>query len=87
MFGGGLLTPPLTIMKRITVRLCLLAGALVPSAAQATALSGAIPGRITGVGVSTLTVQTGGPRTGVVNALTRAADALYAGNCPYVWGE
>lgn len=86
MLGGGLLTPPLTIMKRLTVSLCLLAGALVPAAAQATALSGAVTGRITGVGVSTLTLQTGGPRIGVINALTRAADALSAGNYPYVWG-
>ena len=73
-------------MKRLTVSLCLLACALAPAAAQATALGGAITGRITDVGVSTLTVQTGGPRIGVINALTRAADALSAGNYPYVWG-
>lgn len=73
-------------MKRLAV-LCLLACVSVaPAAAQATTISGAITGRITDVGVSTLTVQTGGPRIGVVNALTRAADALSASDYPYVWG-
>lgn len=73
-------------MKRLAV-LCLLACVSVaPAAAQATTISGAITGRITDVGVSTLTVQTGGPRIGVVNALIRAADALSASDYPYVWG-
>ncbi len=73
-------------MKRLAV-LCLLACvAVAPAGAQATPISGAITGRITAVGGSTLTVQTGGPRVGVVNALTRAADALSASNYPYVWG-
>ncbi len=74
-------------MKRLAVSLCLLASAaMAPAAAQAGPVSGAITGRITNVGVSTLTVQTGGPRIGVVNALTRTADALSAANYPYVWG-
>ena len=74
-------------MKRLAVSLCLLAcAAAAPAGAQAGTVSGAITGRITGVGVSTLTVQTGGPRIGVVNALTRTADALSAANYPYVWG-
>ncbi len=55
-------------------------------AAHAAPVTGAITGRITAVGSSTLTVQTAGPRIGVVNALTRAADALAAGDYPYVWG-
>jgi hypothetical protein len=49
-------------------------------------VTGAVTGHITNVGASTLTVQTAGPRIGVVNALTRAADALAAGSYPYVWG-
>ncbi len=73
-------------MKRLTVNLCVLVCALAPPAAQASALDGAITGRIAAVGVSTLTVQTRGPRIGVINALTRAADALSAGHYPYVWG-
>jgi len=73
-------------MKRLAV-LCLLAcAAVAPAGAQATTIRGTITGRITDVGGSTLTVQTGGPRIGVVNALTRAADALSASNYPYVWG-
>ena len=62
-------------MKRLAVSLCLLAcAAATPAGARATG-SGTITGRITNVGVSTLTVQTGGPRIGLVNALTRTADA------------
>jgi hypothetical protein len=72
-------------MKRLTLSLCAAACALMAPAAQAAPVTGAITGRITSVGSSTLTVQTAGPRIGVVNALTRAADALAAGNYPYVW--
>jgi hypothetical protein len=75
------------ILKRLAASLCALACALTaPGAALAATVTGAITGRITNVGSSTLTVQTGGPRIGVVNALTRAADALAAGSYPYVWG-
>jgi hypothetical protein len=73
-------------MKRLAVSLCLLACAAVAPAGAQAATSGAITGRITDVGVSTLTLQTGGPHIGVVNALTRTADALSAANYPYVWG-
>ncbi|HEX8977617.1 MAG TPA: hypothetical protein VF781_13995 [Solirubrobacteraceae bacterium] len=73
-------------MKRLAIGLCVLACALSAPAAHAVPLTGTITGRITNVGSSTLTVQTAGPRIGEVNALTRAADALAAGDYPYVWG-
>ncbi|MEO6859221.1 MAG: hypothetical protein ABI323_11670, partial [Solirubrobacteraceae bacterium] len=73
-------------MKRLALSLCALTCALMAPAAQAAPITGAITGRITSAGSSTITVQTAGPRIGVVNALTRAADTLAAGNYPYVWG-
>ena len=43
-------------------------------------------GRVTFVGASSFTIQTGGRRTGMLNALARAADAVTAKDYPYVWG-
>jgi hypothetical protein len=74
------------LMKRLAVGLCALSCVLVAPAAQAAPVTGALTGHITNVGAATLTVQTAGPRIGVVNALTRAATALAAGDYPYVWG-
>jgi hypothetical protein len=74
------------ILKRLVSLFALVCAFAAPTAAVADPVTGAVTGRITNVGGSTLTVQTAGPRIGVVNALTRTADALAAGNYPYVWG-
>jgi hypothetical protein len=74
-------------MKRLLASLCALACAgLTPAAAHAAPMQGALTGRITYIGSSTLTIQTGGRSVGVITALTRAANAVAAGNWPYVWG-
>lgn len=73
-------------MKRLALSVCVLACAVSVPVAHAAPRTGAITGLITNVGASTLTVQTPGPRIGVVNALTRAATALAAADYPYVWG-
>lgn len=43
-------------------------------------------GRVTFVGLTSFTIQTGGPQTGTINALTAAADRITARDYPYVWG-
>jgi hypothetical protein len=74
-------------MKRLLATLCALAcAALVPSAADAATVQGTLTGRITYIGVSTLTIQTHGTSIGVITALTRTANGLAAGGWPYVWG-
>ncbi|HWF54630.1 MAG TPA: hypothetical protein VG223_08390 [Solirubrobacteraceae bacterium] len=60
---------------------CLL---LLPSGALAG--GGELTGKITYVGSTVLTIQTGGRQVGVINALTRGARALAARAYPYVWG-
>jgi hypothetical protein len=80
-------------MNRLLARLCALscatliaAAALTPAAAGAAPIRGALTGRITYLGSSTLTIQTGGQSVGAITALTRTANAVAAGNWPYVWG-
>ena len=77
-------------MKRFLVSICVLVcSALAPSAAlagSAHAVHGAVTGKITYVGWSTLTIQTGGRRLGIINALTATANALSAHEYPYVYG-
>jgi hypothetical protein len=43
-------------------------------------------GRVTFVGASSFTIQTGGRRMGMINALTTSADAVTVEDYPYVWG-
>jgi hypothetical protein len=74
-------------MKRVLASLCALAcAALTPAAADAAAVQGALTGRITYTGASTLTVQTHGTSVGIITALTRTANGVAAGDWPYVWG-
>jgi len=77
-------------MKRFLVAICVLVcSALVPSVAwagPARVVHGAVTGKITYVGWSTLTIQTGGRRLGIINALTATANALNARDYPYVYG-
>jgi hypothetical protein len=77
-------------VKRLAAILSALACAcLAPAVAQAAggaAIKGVITGKITYLGSSTLTVQTGGRQIGVINALTRTANGVAAREYPYVWG-
>jgi len=43
-------------------------------------------GKVTFVGASSFTIQTGGRQTGMIDALTAAANAVTAKDYPYVWG-
>ncbi len=45
-----------------------------------------ITGAVTAISPSSLTIQTNGRRTGVINALTEAADAITKDDYAYVWG-
>jgi hypothetical protein len=75
----------MTPMRRITAVACAVVCALVlPAGAFAT--QPAITGTVTAVEPSSFTIQTVGRRTGVVNALTAAADAVTKDDYPYVWG-
>lgn len=49
-------------------------------------VEGALTGRITYIGASTLTIQAHGTSVGVITALTRTANGVAAGGWPYVWG-
>ena len=60
---------------------CLLAA---PGAARAASTQAT--GTITVISGSWFTIQTSGRRTGVVNALVAAANAITNGDYPYVWG-
>jgi hypothetical protein len=77
-------------MKRlagyISVLLCAVAFPAAAQAASAQAGLGAVTGTVTYVGDSVLTIQTGGRSLGVVNAMTRTANALTAHVYPYVYG-
>ena len=77
-------------MKRlagyISLVLCALVVPAASQAASAHAPQGAVTGTVTYVDDSVLTVQTGGPSLGVVNAMTRTANALTAHVYPYVYG-
>jgi uncharacterized membrane protein YgcG len=61
----------------------------VPTAALATLLppqSRQVTGTLTATGSYSFTVQTAGRPSGVLNALTTAADKITAEDYPYVWG-
>lgn len=72
-------------MRRLIISFGVLACLLsLPSAAVAG--GGQLTGKITFVGNTALTIQTGGRQVGVINALTRGANAITAQVYPYVWG-
>lgn len=73
-------------MKRLCLTVCALLGglALVP-AAGAAAQSGTVSGTVIGVSGRTFAIEAGGGRMSVVNALTRAANGVTAGDFPYVY--
>jgi len=77
-------------MKRFAASICVLVcSTLAPAVAlagQARAVHGAVTGKITYVGWSTLTIQTAGRRIGIINALTATANTLSAHGYPYVYG-
>jgi hypothetical protein len=55
-----------------------------PAGAQP--VSGSVSGTISFIGVTTLTIQTGGRQLGMINALTKSANSVAAQDLPYVWG-
>ncbi|HWC86437.1 MAG TPA: hypothetical protein VG388_07855 [Solirubrobacteraceae bacterium] len=63
-----------------------LACALVPASGALAAPAGTATGSVTAVQSTSLTILTAGKRTGVLNALSKAADAVTQGDYPYVWG-
>lgn len=79
-----------TEMKRPTLALCAILGAVVPPAPAVAAGSGlvrgAVTGKITYLGDAALSIQTGGRRLGVINAMTATADVLSRHVYPYVYG-
>lgn len=64
--------------------------AAVPAAAASGAASAPAvryaAGKVTFVGLSSFTIQTGARQTGMIGALTAAADQITAKDYPYVWG-
>jgi hypothetical protein len=74
-------------MRPRLIATCLaLACALVLPTTVLAVPSHTVTGAVTVVGSSSLTIQTAGRRTGVLNALTQAAGAVTKGDYPYVWG-
>jgi hypothetical protein len=66
----------------------ILALALPATAAAASAravANGSAAGTVTALSGSSFTIQTAGPRVGVVNAMTRAANSITTHAYPYVW--
>jgi hypothetical protein len=80
---------PITVglpMKRLAAYTsALLLAVLMPSTALAST-HGTVTGRITYLSSSVVTIQTGGREMGVVNAMTRTANALSGRVYPYVYG-
>jgi hypothetical protein len=78
------------LVRRLLLSLLLAGFALaVPTAALATLLpaqSGEVTGALTSAGSYWFTVQTPGRPSGVLNALTTAANKVTAEDYPYVWG-
>jgi hypothetical protein len=60
--------------------------AAIPARAASPSAARHAAGRVTFVGLSSFTIQTGGRRVGRINALTAAANRITARDYPYVWG-
>ncbi len=77
-------------MRRLVAHLAVLGcAAFMPGAAlaaQPRSTHGAISGKITYVDPGALTLQTGGRRVGVINAMTATANAIASHDYPYVYG-
>ena len=78
--------PIVALRRRLLAALALCACGLLSPGVAGAAAHGSLTGRISYLGASTLTIQTNGHSMGVINALTRSADAVAAGDWPYVWG-
>jgi len=76
-------------VRRNCLHLCLLAALAcalsLPSGAAAAPTKSAT-GTVIAIGSSSLTIQTAGRRTGIINALTAAANSVTKEGYPYVWG-
>ena len=71
---------------RAVAPVALMTSALLTPATAGATVTGSLTGRITYLGSSTVTIQTNGHSVGIITALTRTADAVAAGDFPYVWG-
>ena len=72
--------------RRFACSCALLFALLTPAAASASPATGSATGTVTALSGSSFTIQTAGPRVGVVNALVRAATTITKQDYPYVWG-
>jgi len=76
--------------RRLVAPLAALLAAVAPPVALARprvlAPSGTVRGTVVSLDWAQLTVQRPGPRLAVIPALVRAANAVAAGDYPYVWG-
>lgn len=75
--------------RRFAICSALLAALAIPAGAAANSpevAAGSATGTVTATSGSSFTIQTTGPRVGVVNALTAAANYVTKRNYPYVWG-
>lgn len=75
---------------RFATSALIVAALVMPGATSAasprTVAAGSTAGTVTAMSASSFTIQTAGPRVGVVNALTAAANYVTKRNYPYVWG-
>jgi hypothetical protein len=78
------------VTRRFLICCAVLCALAVPSSAAAgsprTVANGSATGTVTAVSGSSFTIQTAGPRVGVVNALARAATSVTQRDYPYVYG-
>lgn len=77
------------MIRRFLSGCALLLTLLIPPAASAASpaavTSGSATGAVTALSGSSFTIQTAGPRVGLVNAMTRAASDITKQAYPYVW--
>ena len=77
---------PGRMRRAICLTLLCACALLVPGAAAVTSPTGRLTGKITALGQFGVTIQTPGPQIGLIDAMTKAANALTADDYPYVWG-
>jgi hypothetical protein len=80
----------IAVTRRLATCCALLSALGIPAGARAaappTVASGSESGIVTAISASSFTIQTAGPRVGVVNALVQAANSVTQRAYPYVYG-